>query len=328
MYGQNGTFGIAYQESFGVTSAPSAAILTTSLNPIPIIGETLTLNNEDLMSQALKGRFDESESIQGYIEAPGDISAEVTIDTLGIFLKAMMGDPTQVTSGSLETYTFEPRTSDFDTYTANNPIAAVIALDADNSSAHVFYNLAAQTLEVSVANKELATCKLGVVGGVFTTVAKTAPSYSTDSLYTWDVTSVDIDGAANADIENISITINEALESSSLLDGKKSASKIKRNGYRTVDVAGNMLFTSYAEFNEFEQRTERRVQLTMSPGFEVQSGYPESIHIDIPSFRYTTFEANMSGPNLISAAFTGKAKYNTGSGTAITFTLTTTHGAF
>ena len=59
-------------------------------------------------------------------------------------------------------------------------------------------------------------------------------------------------------------------------------------------------------------------------GQECSSGYNTALEIIMPSVIYTAFPANIGGPGQIEASFTGKAKYNAGSATAIKFTLTNT----
>lgn len=321
MYGNNLEVQILFQNSFGSTAAGAGG------GYFPLIEESITLDIADLVSANMRGVFDEGPSYNGLQNIGGDLVSDVNIRTTGVFCRMLCGSATAVTSGSLKTYTWKPAQSDFDDYCANPPLYIIKDMKAGatiTSEAFHAYNMCASKLQFEVANGEFLKSTISLVGGRFFFGTEVAASYSTDSLYTWDQASVSIGGTAITNLKSLSITIDDKVEAVFTMNNNKYPSRMKRNGSRTIDVNGSLIFTNNSEWLEFQNSTERQFIAFFKSGVEVQSGYPESIKFDIPSFRYTAYPVNVSGPNEVEVSFSGKAKYNSGSATAIAITLTTT----
>ena len=115
-YGQDAKLGIAFQNSHGTVAN------VDSMYPMPFLSEGIAPNYPELISQNMEGQFDEGEGYAGARSVGGTISLEPQPITMGVMLKALMGNPTSVTSDSHYTHTFKPRTGDFDTNVIANPI--------------------------------------------------------------------------------------------------------------------------------------------------------------------------------------------------------------
>ena len=137
------------------------------------------------------------------------------------------------------------------------------------------------------------------------------------SEFTWNQCSISIAGAAVDEFQDITITVNNNLEATYTIDGTKYPNRIKRSGFRTIEVSGTILFISQAEADIFTGQTQRRVVISTQQGSHF-------MEVDIPSFRYESFPVNIGGPGQIAVGFSGKAKYNAGSGTAIKVTTKVT----
>lgn len=319
-YGQNGTIAISFQNSYGTS-------LTDSKYWIPITNEDANLGIEDLVSEERRGIYDEGGSYHGKESIEGSLNIDFNMETLLVCLKAAMGDPTTTTSADLKSHVFQPRTSDYDTaFAANQPFSYIKDLD-DAGSAQVYYDMVATGVTIGVANGDFYKLTLPMMGGKYTHEAPSAASYATDSNYTWDATSISLDGAGNSDFEEITFTIDENLETIYVMDGTRTPSHVKRAGVRTVTVAGTLLFNDQTALNDFKSQNQIPLILTAQAGHEVQSGYSEEVKLDCPAFRYTAYPVGLSDAGQIRASFEGKAKYHSGSGTAIEITVVTTHAA-
>lgn len=319
-YGNNGTLAINFQNSFGTSNVSSPYFL-------PLNGEGVAFKKDPLMSGEMRGRFEEGATYEGPNSIEGDIDIDLDIVNIGVMCKAVMGDPTTVTSDSLYTHTFKPRTSDFDANIAGNPLSLEKYLD-DGGSAQLYYDCVGSMLELAIANGEFLTAKMGIMGGKFSRSANTTASFPSDSKYTWDITSLSLGGAANSDILSMTITLDESLENKHTLNGSKYPAYTKRAGFRTVRASGNMLFNDQTEYDKFLAQTEQAMILHFETGTAVQSGYNESVKIELPAFRYETFEPLLTAAGQIEVGFNAHGKYLTTSATALAITLTTTQAAW
>jgi len=198
----------------------------------------------------------------------------------------------------------------------------------DGSSADLMYDMVGDKLALSIANGELLKAKLTVLGGKHTqraTVALTQPD--TSRAWTWDVASIAIAGAANADIMDMNITIDNASENRYTLNGTKTPAKTKRGGNRMIGVEGTMLFDNKTEYQNFLNYTEQNFKATLTGG-TISSGYTDTLVVEVPTMMYEEFKPNAGGPGQIEVGFKGSAIYNANSGHAAKFTLTNTHAAY
>ena len=82
MYGQDADIGICFQNSFGTA-------LTNSIYWIPMLSEDIGAEKPELVSQTLRGIFEEGDHYQGANVVAGGISCEINPITIGALFKAV-----------------------------------------------------------------------------------------------------------------------------------------------------------------------------------------------------------------------------------------------
>lgn len=311
-YNQNADIGIAFQTSWDNTAS------VNSLHFLPIINESIDAKIPELLSETMRGIFDEGNSYEGPHSNEGDIEIESSIEPLGVFLTAMFNQTANVNSGSMYTRTFKPRTADWDDTSAQVPFTVYKYFDT--GSAMQYTNMNATTLELSVSNGEFLKAKMSCVGGGFEQIANTSATFPDEKLFTWDAASISVNGSANANFENLTITFNESVEAKHTLANQKTPSHTKRTGFRTIEISGTVRFADQTELQAYRAQSERALKAHFAGVNEVQSGYPESITIDLPLMRYTDHPISASGAGETMVSFTAKGKYSTSSATAVEIT--------
>lgn len=312
-YGQDSRVAISFQNSYGTANV-------ASLHHIEVVNESVTLSKAQITQKGLRGVYDEGANQEGMNTVAGDVLIEAKANALGVLLAATCGAPSSVTSGALYTHTFKPRTADHSVPSAERPFTYLKYL-GDTGSAHQYSDLNGGTLELSIANGELLTAKMGVVGGSFARVAAVAATYSQSNALDWSVSSAVCGGVALTGIKSLTVTQDNKLQAKHYLDTDKFPARVKRTDSRTISVAGTLVFDDQVELNEFLAQSEQRLYVNLIGTSNVQSGYPESLLIDIPAMKYTEFPVTVQGAGEIEVSFKAKAQYSTTSATAIAYTL-------
>lgn len=317
-YGMQGHLKISFQDSFGTAN-------TGSFYSIPLISETITENIPPIVSEGMKGRFEEGDSYEGAHDIGGDLVFEAHPILLGVALTAWAGQSSGTLTDSTYTHQIKPIATDWGEMSAVPPMTIEVYRDA--GSAHQYYDMCCNDLSIEIAHGAIVKCTMSMLGGKFGKVAKTAASYLPGSYMTWDQSSISVAGTGIDEISTMTINAHNNLEGRGTLDGTKTFNRMKRSGYRTVDVAGTMLFVNDDEFDNWRDQTEQRLDVTVT-GQAVSSGYNATLEIDIPSMRYDNMPVNIGGPGVIEASYTAQGKYNSGSATAIEFTLINTAAGY
>lgn len=322
-YGTSATLGITFQNSYGTASGVSSTVF------IPFVSENVGLEIPDLIPESKTGLFDEADSEGGPRSITGDISFEPRPIELGYFIKAVCGDAySVVSSGNIYNHYFKPRTSDWDDSAANVPFTLYKDL-ATTDDAMFHKDLVGTSLEFSIANGELLKGSMGVIGGTEGTVTTQTASYHGGRYFTWDVTSVSLGGTANADIEQMTITLNENLEPSHTLNNSKYPSSIKRGGTkRSVSISGTVKFNDNTEYDKFLAQSNEEMNLTFSGPTEIQSGYYDVFEINVPEMKYTEFKPTAEGDGEVAVSFSAKGQYSTTYAKSLRFTLVNTMASY
>ena len=127
--------------------------------------------------------------------------------------------------------------------------------------------------------------------------------------YTWDQASVSIDGVANAEFSSISFKGSNALDNRYALNASRYPARTKRNGNRTLEIAGTMLFSNNVEADKFLAGNTGRLILNVL-GETLTTSQTAVIKLDIPRMKYLTFPANIQGPGFVEVSWTAKAKFD------------------
>lgn len=312
VYGMDAGIGLSFQNSYGTSN-------TASMHWLEPISESVDLKKAMLVRKGMRGIYDEGAYQEGANSVGGDISIEARALPLGALLSAVM-NRTTVTSTGVYTHTFKPRTVDWDDYSAERPFTYHKHL-GDTGSAHLYSDLNGNHLELSVKDGELLTAKLGVIGGTYSQIAEVAAVYPTGDALNWAVASASLGGAGRAEFRALNVTVNNNLEAKQTLGIGRFPKRVKRNAQRVVDISGTLLFNSQTDMQSFINQAEQRFFLQLTSPTQIQSGYYESLNIDIPSMRFTEHPIPIGNPAELEIAFKAKGVYNTGSATNIAITL-------
>ena len=320
-YGQDSTVALCFQNSYGTA-------LTNSPYWISHISESFAVTKEQLIAQGMRGLFYEGDHYEGMNACEGDLETEAHPITVGAILQAALGSPTTVQSGNIYTHTFNPVTTDFDQFAANPPVTIVKDLN-DGGSAHLYYDMVAANLTLSVANGEFLKAKIGFMGGKYSQTSALTASYPTGkSNWTWDVASMSMGGAAQVDIAALNVVLEESLENRYTMNGAKTPSRTKRSGFRVVTFDGTLIFENQTEYQQFLAQSERELDVLFRGTTEIQSGYYEELRIQLPGARYGEFKPVAGGAGIIEVSFSGKGVYNVNSATGMRITLVNTQPAY
>lgn len=316
-YGQKAAIALCFQDSYGSSNVDS-------LHFIPYLNESVGLDKPPLISENMRGIFDEGDDYEGPVMVTGDLVAEAQPIALGAMLAAVLGKPSTVSSDAMFTHTFKPRTSDFDIKCPNNPLTYYKYLN-DGGSASLFQDLNGTTLELGIAAGEFLKTTVGFVGGENSPqIAAVAASYETAKRWTWNVTSVSLGGAAKPELMDLTIKVDEQLEAQHTLAGQLYPSRIKRTGMRVVEVAGTLKFDNQDEYQEFLSQSERALIVTLTGPTELETGFYETLTIKTPLLRWRENKPVVGGPGPIEVSLTGAGKYSVTSATALEITLINT----
>jgi len=324
-YGQDAEIGIAFQTSHG-----TAVSDVSSFYPLPFLSESITPDVPELISNNMQGRFDEGESFAGARNVGGTISNESQPISLGVALKSICGTPTVVTSAAIFTHTFLPATADFDSNVINIPMTMNKNL-ADGGQVPVYRDLVATRLELSCTNGEFMMAALNLTGG--TVDAKTtSKDFGTLGVaakkWTWDVTSVELGGAANVEFDSLTVIQDEQASSRWTLQTTRDPARVKRDSFRQVRINGTIRFMDQTEYDIFLALTLQNLKITFTGPTEIQSGFFDQLLIEAPNFKYLSHPLEFSDPSELTVAFEGKADYNIGSGHSIKYTVINTQANF
>jgi len=317
-YGMGGHLGLCFQQSFGTA-------YTSSYHWLPILNESLVEAKPLLVSEAMHGRYEEGDIFQGVNEIGGEIVAEADPISLGAFLKAWFGQSSGTLTGSTYVHDFVPRTSDFDAYAAVPPVTIEVYRDA--GSASQYSDMLLNELNIEIAHGAIIKYTGTFIGAGFSKVAKSSPVYLTGSEFTWDQSSIEVGSAACEDISQLSVKLSNNLEAKGTLDGTRVPNRIKRAGFRTIEISGTMLFVSDTQFDLFRAQTTQALVVTVT-GQDVSSGYSAYLRMEFPKVQYGEFPINIGGPGMVEVPFTAKARYLVSSLTMCKFSMQNTQSIY
>lgn len=320
-YGMKSKLGIAFQNSLGTVANNS------SLHWIPYLTEGVTRKQPGLRAEGMRGILDHGLRHTGPGAADGEIEIEAQAIPLGAFFAATLEPISSVVSGSIYTHTFRPRTTDQQDLSAEKPVTLYKDLD-DAGNPNILYDLGGTLLEMSVTQSELLKAKLGLIGGQRTTATSVAFTDPGGRTWGWNVSSVQLGGAAIADITEMTLSLANNLEGQYTLNNSREISRLKRTASRVLSINGTMKFENQDELAQFISESERQLIVHFEGITEIQSGFFETVTIDVPAFTYEAFDPAGDAPGQLEVSFSGFAEYHVGSGNIATLTLVNTLAAY
>ena len=313
-YGINGHVGICFQQSFGTA-------FTSSFHYMNMLSESLVETKNPIVREHLKGRYSDSGILEGFNTIAGDIVMQAHPILIGKILKAWCGQSSSGgPSGMSYTHTFKPRDADWDEKSALPPMTIEVYRGA--GSAHQYYDCVADGININIAHGAIVSVTMSVIGGKFSKVAKRTPTFQTGNEFTFDQASITLGGTATDKLTSLVISGKNNVEAKGTLNAAKTAARIRRTGFRLIEISGALLYEDDTELDKARAFTEARLFCTLLQG---GSNY---ITFDFPSFEYTSFPVNIGGPGTVEVSFAGRANYNAGSATEATFILVNSHSIY
>jgi hypothetical protein len=320
-FGTEAHIRVARQDS---ANAPVSA--TTSFHSIPFVSETMAVGIPDVISDTIRARYDPGPSVQGLLQAGGEITCRVHPISIGLFLYAICGQCSTSVSVSGFSHVIQPVDTRF--YDEIALVPWTIEKYAGADEAHFFHDCNAARFMLEITPGAYMRSSVGWIARTHSAATKSTPSFPSGLEYTWNQASISIAGAGNILWETMALTIDNALDGIPALDGTVVNRRILRNGFRNIRISGMMDFPNNNEFDKFRAGSEQPVIVTITGPTgalaSCGSGNPDRLRIDIPAFRYATFPVAVTGPNRVTVAFDGRAVYHVASAASIRFTVTNT----
>lgn len=327
-YGAQAKVGFARQTNPGsyviATSAP------TSYHAMGFVSHDIGLEKEEVISQNLIGRFEQGATYSGASKVAGTIEFEATprnlLTALGL---AVTHVPATVNSAAIRSWTFLPNTVDYDASYIKAPWT-MYSQFSDSQSADLFYDMQFGQLDFVISQGQFTRGRLQCVGGnrLSTGVgsANVVPDASdAGRLFPWNVASISYAGAALQTMSDITVSLNENLDPLYTINGTLAPYKYTRTAFREVTVNGTFYMTDRSILNNFAGEVQARLLITLvSTIAAVQSGYYNTLTIDVPQLKITQFKPAVSGPGEVSVPVTGRGVIDPTSSYALQFTLINT----
>lgn len=299
-----------FQDSMGTSQV-------TSQHAIPITEESLVFGIDPIVEAGMYGRLHESPYHEGLHSVNGNIGMEAHPIAMGWLLRAALDAPTTTSDTGNQTHVFKPRTADFDARAAADP--ATVEVYRDVGSAGLYYDCFGNTLDINIANGELVTMNLGIIGAGWKGNAKATPTFPTAKAFIWDQASAQFDSKVIDVISDLTISINNNLEPNYTLTNTKTPFRVKRSAQQMIEISGTFIYEQQSYWQAWEDQLEKSLVIFIK-GQET----PYTIKFDIPAFRFKTYEPNMAGAGLVEASFTAGAMYHNNSATTMEVTLVNT----
>lgn len=331
-YGAQNYLGIARQTNVGSGNGVSAV---GSYHHIPLISHDIGLEKQEVVSRNLTGRFEQGATFDGIANVAGTIEFEPLPQALGAVLTAAIGQPASVTSASLRTLTFLPRTLDVQSGGLINEPFSIVSKFADVSSAEGYFDAQFGAAEFQFVQGQLLVARASVVGGQRLLngfgSAGLAPTLATADLamgFLWDVASISVGGTTISNLSQVTVALNDNIEPIYTLNGSLLPYKYSRSSFREVTVQGTMIFDSRSMFNDFINSTQRQLIITArNTRSQIQSGYYPTLTLDVPQMKITTMKPAVSGPGETRVPFTARGVLDPSSNYTLKATLITTYAA-
>lgn len=327
-YGAQSKVAIARQ-----AAANSWVTAAGSYHGIGFVSEDVGLEVEELISANLIGRFEEGAVYPGVSNVLGTIEVELTPKSVLALVGATLNhSATVTTSGSVRGWDFVPNVTDFSGTLVKSPWS-IYKQWSDSNSAELFYDAQFGQLELTIAQGQFLRARATVAGGsrLLNGIgsADVGPlSSDVGRLFPWNVASISLGGNAIGDNSELTVTLNENIEPLYTNNGTLNPFKFSRSSFRQVTVNGTFYMSDRSMLNAFAAGTQQRLLVTLvNTRTVIQSGYFDTIVIDVPQFKITGFKPGASGPGELSVPFNGRGVIDPSSNYSFRMFLQNTYSA-
>lgn len=317
-YGFAGTVGFVRESSLGVLPGARTDFFTA-------LSENLSESIERYEFQNIVGQYWEPDDSPGLRKVEGDITFAANPETLGFFLAGALGisSTAEVQSGTLYQHTFTPVTADFDP--PRRPLPSwSMEIFRDVTSADHYLGCLFNKLSLNVAPNQALQVAASIIG-----VSAEAGSTSTATYpgspvlpFAFDSASVQIGGAASAELTALTIDIDNQMEGDARLNASDTVWAVQRNGPQMARLSGTIAFENRTQHNLFKNQTEQELQISFIRASSFQ------MVIDIPRTVFTAFPLGMGGRERQRVGFEARVMRHTGSAQALEVQLFNTRSGY
>ena len=312
-YGAAGHLGIARETTWGTPAAVASGDFAYAMS------ENVTLHIDRFETENIVGTRAEPDDTAGLRRVEGDIAAQGHPEFLRQALRGLTnsGSVTVVLSGFLHKFTYLSPTGDASTSAPFPSYTLEIFRDVTSTHRYAGAQFGRGTFAVQ-PNQDLRLT-LAVVAKTTSVIAKSTPTFpgSPQDPFTWDSASLQIAGAAVANIEAFTFVLDGQVEGVPALNNTAEYAFMRARGPQTARLTGTMGFDNLTDYDRFVQQTEAAFKLSF---FRAQSF---SIVFEWPRVVYTAWPLGMPGRERLTVAFEAKARYLTSSATAYQIDLVT-----
>jgi hypothetical protein len=320
-YGIGGYLTLEKQTTFGSPVASSPVY-------IPFVSESLTENKNLLTIENLRNVYDSPNDVEGVNNVTGDIVFQPHPIYLGHFLRGVLtsGTVTSTLVTSSYRHEFLPTQSEFAENCTLPPYTVTVYKNV--GSAYTIADAQIHTLAIEMVAGEIVNCTATLHGRAYTKSGKNTPSYIAADPFTWNQISLQVGGSASDTFESATVTIENPIEGVMALNGSTNEARLLRNDFRSVRIEGDQSFENQAQEAKFRDQSLQAFKLTVTGATVGTAADINQLVLDMPDVRYTTFAYPISGPGRITAAYEGKAQYDTTSSYSIRTTLQNTAASY
>ncbi len=311
--GHLGHIGIGKETTWGT---PVAAT-----DYIEALNESINAEIDRFDTVNIRSQHAEPSDEAGIKRIGGDLEIAGNPLACGFLLKGALQSHSQTTvlSGFLYTNTFMSLVAG-EEFHADCPLQPyTVEVFRDVTTSVQYTGCVVDALSIEFSPNQDVRFAASLIGRNEASIAATTPTFVTSPgrPFKFNTASVQIGGAANADLEALTIDISNSLEGVATLDNSDIISRIRQGNFQMVNVSGTFDFDDLDEYDNFIAQTEQSlvVSVTQADSF--------AMTVDIPKMVYTAFPLNTPGRQRLSVDFEGKAFYHAGSDTAIQIDLTT-----
>jgi hypothetical protein len=105
----------------------------------------------------------------------------------------------------------------------------------------------------------------------------------------------------------VTVGLNENIEPIYSMNGTLAPLKYTRSAFRQVTAQGTFYMNDRSILNDFVAGTQRQLLITaMNTRAAIQSGYFDTVQVDIPQMKITAFKPSANGPGEVAVSFTAR----------------------
>lgn len=301
--GRLGHIGLAKETTFGMPVAAAKYMR--------YISESLVSDIEPLVPRNITGYFDEGPTFQGLKTHMGKVTFNAFPDALGLFLVSAIGADAITGAGSPYTHKFKVRQAEFSSLSTMTPLTLEVHKDLGN--AFQFSGCIVNKLKFMIGVGKgrgadmVLTCEADMLMKTEADITATSPTFETPLPFLWNQAAITLGGTSFTTFQDLSIEIDNGLESYPFLDGTSEIQRILSKSQRVVTVGGTLI-ADRTQWADFIAGTQQALVMTFTGA--VLGGGNFSLEFNMPLLRYYKFPIPVPGPELIMVTFDARAKFD------------------